>query len=209
MYESADYGSGKITHDDLPDELMLYYGGIEFLMPKVTPEFDEYTSLEPNYALYGILNPFDTPNETIRVVIGYEGGLSSDWLVYLETGGDDFANFECFGSKDIHPIGLGYFSITAIYDNFPSSFSVNGPKKGIVTRPIKWTKTEAQYLQELQEYDGTGPRPKNARTICKWLGDSISLRWNPRTAKWQVNGFNKLGFQNTPVGQYEGGYSVS
>jgi hypothetical protein len=66
------------------------------------------------------------------------------------------------------------------------------------------------------------PLYPEANRTCVWKGDGVTLRYNgsftydrePQWTlqgnfKWQVNGNNKTGFQNTPVGSYEGGYSVS
>lgn len=50
--------------------------------------------------------------------------------------------------------------------------------------------------------------------ICTWTGTSglgvdILLYYNSSVFKWQVNGNNKVDPQNTPVGSYAGGITVS
>jgi hypothetical protein len=71
----------------------------------------------------------------------------------------------------------------ATKDTFANSYSVNGPISGTVTRDIV-----------------TGEE-------CIWNGTGLKL--TNFGYQWKVNGNNKSGFQNTPVGSYAGGYSVS
>jgi hypothetical protein len=66
-----------------------------------------------------------------------------------------------------------------IQDEFADTYTVSGPISGTVTR----------------------------ESVCVWLG--TGLRLTNFGYQWKVNGNNKSGFQNTSVGSYEGGYSVS
>jgi hypothetical protein len=79
-------------------------------------------------------------------------------------------------------------------DLFADTYSVSGPINGIVTRV----------------------------SLCVWEGDQLKLIYDGRTVdfgepgapffgsyKWRLNGNNKSGFQNTPVGSYAGGFTVS
>jgi hypothetical protein len=72
---------------------------------------------------------------------------------------------------------------SATKDTFANSYSVNGPINGTVTRDI-----------ELGEE-------------CIWNGTGLKL--TNFGYQWKVNGKNKIGFNNTPIGLYEGGYTVS
>jgi hypothetical protein len=68
----------------------------------------------------------------------------------------------------------------------------------------------------------TPPPFPGAKKTCFWVGDGVTLKYNggftffenPQFTfqgnfKFQVNGNNKSGFQNTPVGSYAGGYTVT
>ncbi len=64
-------------------------------------------------------------------------------------------------------------------DQFADTYTISGPISGTVTR----------------------------ESICVWRGSN--LRLTNFGYQWKVNGNNKTGNQNTPVGSYAGGYSVS
>jgi hypothetical protein len=64
-------------------------------------------------------------------------------------------------------------------DQFANAYTVSGPISGTVTR----------------------------ESICVWTGEN--LRLTNFGFQWKVNGNNKSGFQNTPVGLYAGGFIVS
>ena len=66
-----------------------------------------------------------------------------------------------------------------IEDQFADTYTVSGPISGTVTR----------------------------ESVCVWRGSN--LRLTNFGFQWKVNGNNKTGLQNTPVGSYAGGYSVS
>ena len=65
------------------------------------------------------------------------------------------------------------------HDQFADTYTVSGPIFGTVTR----------------------------ESVCVWRGSN--LRLTNFGFQWKVNGNNKTGLQNTPVGSYAGGYSVS
>jgi hypothetical protein len=69
-----------------------------------------------------------------------------------------------------------------IEDQFADSYTVIGPISGTVTR--------------------TGEE-----NVCIWSGTRLTL--TNLDYQWKVNNNNKLGFQNTPVGSYAGGFTVS
>jgi hypothetical protein len=64
-------------------------------------------------------------------------------------------------------------------DLFADTYIISGPISGAVTR----------------------------ESICVWRGSN--LRLTNFGFQWKVNGNNKSGFQNTPVGSYAGGFTVS
>jgi hypothetical protein len=64
-------------------------------------------------------------------------------------------------------------------DQFAEAYTVSGPVSGTVTR----------------------------ESICTWTDEN--LRLTNFGYQWKVNGNNKSGLQNTPVGSYAGGYTVS
>ena len=66
-----------------------------------------------------------------------------------------------------------------IADQFADTYTVSGPISGTVTR----------------------------ESICVWRG--TNLRLTNYGYQWKVNGNDKSGNQNTPVGSYAGGYTVS
>jgi hypothetical protein len=66
-----------------------------------------------------------------------------------------------------------------VEDQFADTYTISGPISGTVTR----------------------------ESICVWSGEN--LRVTNFRYQWRVNGNNKSGNQNTPVGSYAGGYSVS
>ena len=66
-----------------------------------------------------------------------------------------------------------------IEDTFEDTYEVTGPVSGTVTRQSR----------------------------CVWSGTGLTL--SNYGYQWTVNGRNKSGFQNTPVGSYADGYSVA
>ena len=213
MYLSTDFQEEKITQYDLPDELFFEIQGFEFLIPRVEEYYNDDLSINVNYELIDVANPFDPEQDpVISIFIGYEFDISSQWITDV-TLYDPLGDIRCFGYRDIGiPESGAFFTIRAVYDNFPSSFSVTGPVSGVVTRSQKWSKTDQEYADEFLEYlnaGSVGPPPSQPQAICRWVGGGIVLKWDTLTAKWNVNGFEKSGFQNTPVGSYGGGYTVS
>ena len=66
-----------------------------------------------------------------------------------------------------------------IEDQFADTYTVSGSISGTVTR----------------------------ESVCVWRGTGLTL--TNFGYQWKVNGNNKSGFQNTPVGSYAGGFTVS
>ena len=67
----------------------------------------------------------------------------------------------------------------ALQDQFAGAYTIGGPISGTVTR----------------------------ESICVWAG--TNLRLTNFGYQWRINGNSKSGDQNTPVGSYAGGFSVS
>lgn len=214
MYSLPDFRDGKLTQYDLPDEIFLEMGGKTFLVPRVEQFYYDSKSWFGNYALFDTPNPYPNPDPDypfLNVVIGHEFGISDNWLVDVDFF-DDTSSVSCFGIKRISVNSLtSYFLRIAVYDNFSSSYLVSGPVSGTVTRANKWTKTDSEYFEQFINYfngGSIGRAPSFPQTVCRWSGNGVSLKWNPLTARWNVNGFEKSGFQNTPLGPY-GPYTVS
>jgi hypothetical protein len=215
MYEAEQFtnqiNSGLFGFDDLPNEINFKLEGygqgteiISLLLPKAT---------EPNQLYFlEIDDPF-TPtfgaDPKAKFIIEDADGIWGSLIVPSDV--DPFQNaLFCLGERNVSLRDDLTYYITEISDNFPSSFSVSGPQSGIATRPEKWTKTTEQTVQELYDWvNGLAPYPSMPKTICRWTGANLVLRWNFEICKWQVNGNTKTGLQNTPVGSYEGGYTVS
>ena len=215
IYEAASFYNDQLTYDDLPDELLYEDIWDTVIIPKV-PIFEYLGSFSGVYSLdFASTHPGISPGgNAIIVIFKYDSpdNINQEWgfyhLVY-----ETMFDYYCFGNGVLAGNGLTREDrFVELSDNFASSFSVSGPRSGIVTREKKWDNTKAEYIQELEEWDLNpiaNQIPSNPKTICSWLGGGLTLRWNTTQAKWQVNGNNKSGNQNTPVGSYDGGYSVS
>jgi hypothetical protein len=84
------------------------------------------------------------------------------------------------------PLGLGEPCLfqtleegSAILDTFADTFEVSGPVSGTVTR----------------------------QSLCVWSGEGLTL--SNLGYQWRINGRSKTGNQNTPVGIYADGYTVT
>ena len=123
---------------------------------------------------------------TITILEGEDAG--SNWLLYsVDVPGDPSgeSNSGCLiGSYTVGDAGSGGAGsyTTTVEDQFADTYTVSGPISGVVTRTIEGS-------------------------ICIWRG--TGLRLTNFGYQWEVNGNNKSGFQNTPVGSYAGGFTVS
>ena len=73
----------------------------------------------------------------------------------------------------------GFGEPLAIDDTFADTFEVSGPVSGTVTR----------------------------QSLCVWSGEGLTL--SNLGYQWRINGRSKTGNQNTPVGIYADGYTVT
>lgn len=120
-----------------------------------------------------------------RTGSGYVTATQSNALgqTFTQTISVDFAYGEWIisGEATGNPC-LFWFDISqdyAIEDFFADTYTVSGPVSGTVTR----------------------------QNACVWTGAGLTL--SNYGYQWKVNGRNKSGFQNTPVGSYADGYSVA
>ena len=98
-----------------------------------------------------------------------------------------------FGVRNDRP-----FFLTDYFDTFASSYTVTGPNGSeLVTR----------HGIPIPDY-GVGIFGLS-NVLCIWSSENYTLRYNSILCKFQVNGKIKSGLQNTPVGSYDGGYTVS
>jgi hypothetical protein len=130
---------------------------------------------------------YSIPDTSLRFgAAAPEEGTISDWTIE--------------GSSNLNPCFSFTFFLGTINeqqfigDLFADTYAINGPISGTVTR----------------------------QTACTWVGNGLVLRHNSQlkivldgadeilgTFKWSVNGNLKVGFQNEPIGDYAGGFSVS
>jgi hypothetical protein len=92
--------------------------------------------------------------------------------------GDNPPDWEQAGDIDACLFRLLPSELPNIADPFADTYVVSGSISGTVTR----------------------------ESVCVWVGPN--LRLTNFGFQWRVNGNNKSGNQNTPVGSYAGGYSV-
>jgi hypothetical protein len=83
-----------------------------------------------------------------------------------------------------------------VEDFFADTYSISGPISGTVTRSSDFREFSEEII--------------TIKYNCgRWIGSGLRLSFNSTKCKWTVNGNEKAGFQNTPVGSYAGGFSVS
>jgi hypothetical protein len=105
--------------------------------------------------------------------------FSGDWAVDVSFNGGPYGRVTEFGCLVNYPYPRPDPESSGLKDQFADTYIISGPISGTVTR----------------------------ESICVWSGDGLSL--SNFGYRWRVNSNNKSGNQNTPVGSYAGGYSVS
>jgi len=183
MYPAEAYGT-LYQFEDLPDE-------IEF----------KYTNTEQG----GFFGPLTMSKFQEGLAVGYIGGPDDEVVVGLNAG------FEWGTSDGGGAIQGGGFCLIFDYDAeldilyeaitedlFANTYSISGPISGTVTRQDKFRTTVDGFLPITIKYN-----------CGLWTGGELRLSFNATKCKWTVNGNEKAGFQNTPVGSYAGGYTVS
>jgi hypothetical protein len=101
------------------------------------------------------------------------------WRIFGPVGGRFFASSVSLGGCLIAEYDSANFRNPIVTDQLADTYSVSGPISGTVTR----------------------------QNDCVWSG--TNLRLTNFNYQWKLNGNNKSGFQNTPVGSYAGGFTVS
>jgi hypothetical protein len=131
-------------------------------------------------------SPFTTfgPYVLTRTGSNFFGGPDNEVGIGLSTTGELWTIQDGSGGIGSFPCLINEESpgspfVVTIEDQFADTYTISGPISGTVTR----------------------------ESICVWSGEN--LRVTNFRYQWRVNGNNKSGFQNTPVGSYAGGYSVA
>jgi len=169
MYSAKDFYTGKLSIDDLPDQISITNGGLVL--------FNEIFQKSEN----GYVNDHFQIKAFYNIIIPN----SYYWLIFNDSTDQSLIDSEN-GYCLISPIKDGDFA----EDFFATTYliSLNGnPLLNVIREESD---------DDLKTY------------ISRWRGPSILLEFNCK-AKWAVNGNYKIGNQNTPVGIYEGGYTVS
>jgi len=175
------------TSEDLPDEIYVNYINEQFLFTKFEDSF--YATIQGNdFRVSPIDNgdPIWQPGqEDFNISWRFQSNFDGVWFDVEDTPVDGFL------------FRAGELGTQSLYAD---TYIISGPISGNVNRVPKEFET--------------------APETCEWISDNLILRYNGRFTddplflfngnfKWQVNGNNKIGDQNTPVGSYEGGFTVS
>jgi hypothetical protein len=193
MYPAQAFLDGLYDWDDLPD--IINYGD-DFENPAIIFEKQPKGTIDPFDGAERIYfanvegesrrivaeSPyFNNSTQSTEIITGWQ---YQDYIGGNEWGwpGGNVQGEDCLISTT---------QVENIFDNFANSYSISGPISGIATRR-------------------SVPEGENLFLVnCQYIGTGLSLRYSSTTYKWQLNGNPKIGFQNTPVGSYAGGYSVS
>ena len=184
MYPSPSLGKGLYSIGDLPDTI-------------IAKNVGNYGDLVLYKGVYSGSTEFMGP---IGAAGAYWGRSEPEFVEEILYYQEDFSEIEGWaaGPGNVGQPGPCLFSdlISLIEDEFEDTYQISGPISGTVTR-VK---------------------------SCLWRGAGLTLRYDgaipigsfPQYSdeitgsfKWKVNGGNKSGFQNTPVGSYAGGFIVS
>jgi hypothetical protein len=216
MYPAQAFEDGEYAFSDLPDEVFAP------LNPSTGDFFDDFNEGDPQFCSNGIYakqqgtapdppEGFPKPFETyyyIGPTWSFDPGdgiiRSAQNLIGLRPSGIDGAG-DPFDAEWVvfyywtapaelagqyNAAGFGGACLIGglegqqdwgcfVTDDFADSYTINGLISGTVTR----------------------------ESVCVWRGAGLTLL--NYGYQWRVNGNNKIGDQNTPVGSYAGGYTVS
>jgi hypothetical protein len=202
MYPVLPFINGEYSWDDLPDAVVYEYSyGSITLQKQPSGTIDPldgarriyYAEIPYTYGGVEYVDKYRITDEFLWPRSSPSVKLYQKWQIQNDIdAGEDIWNVFCgdvaFGDC---LIGLNGSCFDLIVDEFANSYSVSGPISGIVIR------------RSVPE--GENPTLVN----CQYSGTGLSLRYSSTTYKWQLNGNPKIGFQNTPVGSYAGGYTIS
>ena len=202
FYPAQGLFDGDYTIDDLPDEIEMILQNLglgldgTYLLSKNDPPLTDYR---------GFLTYYGNPKEGYIYINSTltNGKLRATWF-YAGDGGLVETDFPCI----VYPAVFSTDFQTR--DKFADTYSVTGP-----LGPSGESITEIAKRGPL-----TGPDSSDRFYYnCAWRSSNFTLRYSggiektppgnvSGSYKWSVNGNNKSGNQNTPVGSYAGGYSV-
>jgi hypothetical protein len=202
FYPAQGLFDGKYSIDDLPNQIEVIFQGLgsgidgTYLLSKNNPPSADYRGF-PVY--YGSAESTFIYLNTILL----NGILRATWFFAGQAGLVE-TDFDCI----VLPADFNNDSQSR--DEFAESYSVTGP-----VGPDNQVVTEIVVRGPLTGPDIAGRLYYN----CTWKSKNFNLRYNGRikkdspftvsgSFKWAVNGNPKTGFQNDPVGDYEGGFSV-
>ena len=196
LYSSFDFYDGHLSFDDYPNEISVEFSLQGFTSSGICTKIPllNHILYQGNFTGDSVgVQSFDN-----RSAFGPEIEQIESWTLIVP--GQQLAAPSTL-SSDYITNKPTFASLTKIRDTFANSYAVFGPISGVVTRTnlsqVVFDGTYNNSYFKLTNYCG------------EYLGTNLRLIFNRRIHKWTVNGNAKIGFQNTPVGSYEGGYSVS
>ena len=132
--------------------------------------------------------------------------IVSEGAVWAEAVVDEFVFLPIAGS----PACLIQENDAPIYfvrpnPNFANTYSVSGPISAIVTR----TEIVGQSIYDIASCRWLGQSDQGRSVALNYSGRFIDINEYSGTFKWTVNGNPKIGNQDTPIGSYAGGFTVS
>lgn len=191
MYYAQALANGLYTADDLPDEIEL----------RQAQYIEIFTKSGNGYTGDLLGAPW-----TIELRSAPENPAIFNWAAVAQGGvaNDAACLVGAYPKNDASTLTFGWDGWHTA-DRFADTYTISGPISGTVTRIARAPSGSGLFVGSI---------------ACEWVGDGLVLRYNGGFStqasfapvgsfKWSINGNAKSGFQNTPVGSYAGGYSVS
>jgi hypothetical protein len=180
LYPAQALFDGLYTYEDLPDTVVEVSSDV----PPVVTVFTKLSSPQTGTGAGapGVPTTYFLGIDSNNETVGI--GIYSNDDEGPNSGptwkGSEVANESSqYGACLFAPIFNDPLDYFSLEDQFADTYTISGPISGTVTR----------------------------ESICVWSGEN--LRVTNFRYQWRVNGNNKSGNQNTPVGSYAGGYSVA
>ncbi len=199
LYPFEEFYNSTYLLSDLPDEIKfeftnVFYGGtiqgiLKKLDPPIQSPFNDSVYYYKSDDSFLFSDP-GGPYYQIPCIIYESESFDSDRWVFTFTPeefpfegygiNDDLIGIDSFRNRPFFCTGLigEWASTLLISDQFADVYTISGSVSGTVTR----------------------------ESVCVWQGPGLTL--TNFGNQWKVNGNNKSGFQNTPVGSYAGGWTV-